>query len=83
MDSKPNNITLIFDADRMRAEKRHGVDLPERRSGPDYVVSGYQIGYALNGGYVVTVTYEGTEIKDFLTFTTKEDLLGALKHILK
>lgn len=83
MDKGKKNIMLVYD----RAENghistsvQHG---PSSNARPDYTVSSYQIAFAMNGGYVVTVSYDGTDQKDFLTFATKEALIEALQLILK
>ncbi len=84
MDETPKNVVLLLDGDKMRATIERGVDI-SRRSRPfqDHAVSAYSIQFAINGGYVVEVSYEGTKQKDFLAYAAKEDLLEALRTILK
>jgi len=84
MDETPKNVVLILDGDKKRASIARGVDISKRsRSIEDHPISGYAINFAINGGYVVEVSYEGTQQTDFLAFATKEELLNALDTILK
>lgn len=80
---KPKNVTLLFNGDNLKAQIERGVKTHERRQLLDFPVSGYQISFAMTGGYVVTVSYEGSDLKDFLTFPNKEALIDALDLVLK
>jgi hypothetical protein len=84
MDNEPKNVILLLNGDKMKASierdsKTYARSMPLN----DYPVSGYTMKFAVNGGYIVQISYEGTQETDFLAFRSKEDLLEALNTILK
>ena len=80
---KPKNVVLILDGKNNKAHVERGSVITPHYPSQDFAISGYSIQFAMNGGYVIEVSYEGTAKKDFLAFATKDALLATLANLLK
>jgi hypothetical protein len=83
MDEKPKNVVLLLNGKTGKASTHRGMEIKNSTPMQDYAIRGYYLAFAINGGYVIEVSYEGTELKDFLAFATKEEALASLAILLK
>lgn len=83
-DQEKKNIGVVFDFNQGKATLERGIPVPKGRgSVDDPSVRSYKLSFALNGGYIVEIQYDGTDQIDHLAFATKEQLIESLGIILK